>query len=298
MNNENSTAELKDVDELRVRIESLHKRAFSKTAISVLLNRLDSIVGQRQAAHQKNKTVDAHVASHSQLEEINVKLAEIKQFLSLHAKNSISYRKIDHEAVRRSLLVDNLRMESAYLDIVLTDIERFTKFCANAVLQIEDLLNYYYYVRFDKDINSFLALLTSFGSKFKGNPTKLSQINTATKLFAFEKELCYMPGKFYESKLTLIKEVRNTGQHRCTVLAEDYDQYFADYQLLIGRMRQAKAANRHYLKSYQDKEIEKNGKLAEFIKEQSYSTVREEVRSLYQLIIQSLIALHKHPINN
>lgn len=297
MNNESSSAELEDVEELRVRIEGLHKRAFSKNAVSVLLNRLDTIVEQRQATRQKEKALEVPMASNSHLEEINAKLEEIKQFLSLQAKNSISYTKIDHEAVRRSLLLDNLRMEGAYLDIVLTDVERFTKFCSNAVLQVENLLNYYYYVRFDKDIRGLLVLLNSYGSRYQGNPVKLSQITTAAKLYVFEKELCYIAGTFYESKLTLIREVRNTGQHRCSILAEDYDQYYGDYQALITRRKQAKSANRHYSNTDEDKEIEKKGKLAEFVKEQSFNVVREEVRSLYQRIIESLITLNKYIVS-
>ena len=84
----------------------------------------------------------------------------IRETLEIRANNSISYDFIlakGNQRLRDQLLIDNLRMENAALNLKEKELERFYSFCANAFYQIENVVNFYFYVMFP-DIDNLLNL--------------------------------------------------------------------------------------------------------------------------------------------
>lgn len=82
----------------------------------------------------------------------------IRETLEIRANNSISYDFIlakGNQRLRDQLLIDNLRMENAALNLKEKELERFYSFCANAFYQIENVVNFYFYVMENRDV-SFL----------------------------------------------------------------------------------------------------------------------------------------------
>lgn len=68
----------------------------------------------------------------------------IRETLEIRANNSISYDFIlakGNQRLRDQLLIDNLRMENAALNLKEKELERFYSFCANAFYQIENVVN-------------------------------------------------------------------------------------------------------------------------------------------------------------
>ncbi len=109
-----------------------------------------------------------------------------------------------------------------------------------------------------------------------------------SKMNAFEQEFHY-PFGIQDSKLIIIRKIRNLDSHRCSVLLENYDGHFKQYQELKSkRLTFYKQSGKHLPTSNADKEIENRGEIAEFIKNRNYGVVREEVRELYERIISIL----------
>lgn len=87
----------------------------------------------------------------------NEKIAKIKDALEIRADISIDYSFVKDIFIQRQLVIDNLRMENVLLNLSMPEKERYENFCVNAFLQVENLLNYYYFEKFNKNINAILA---------------------------------------------------------------------------------------------------------------------------------------------
>ena len=77
----------------------------------------------------------------------------IREALGIKADNSISYDFIlnkGNQRLRDQLLIDNLRMENAALNLKDKEQERFYVFCVNAFYQIENVVNFYLHVKYPK----------------------------------------------------------------------------------------------------------------------------------------------------
>jgi hypothetical protein len=215
-------------------------------------------------------------------------LQEIKQLLSLKATASIGYEVIQEEWVRTRLLADNLRMENVALDVHLPNGERFFEFCTNAFYQIENLLNYHFWKRFP-NFSDCVTHFVKHNTDFKYTPEKLPDILAHSKLEVFEREFYYAENSFYDSKLKLIRKIRNGTQHRCTVILDTHEKLYSDYiELLekIERFNKDPKTTVSYPKSASDKRVEEAGKLALLMKEHPYDQVRSELKTLYKKVLQ------------
>lgn len=215
-------------------------------------------------------------------------LQEIKFLVEIKAKPTISYDKITHEGVRKALRRDNLRMEQALFNITISDAEQFYSFCNNAFRQVENLLNYYYFKRFP-DSDAWLDHFKQMGTVFQDDkiPKKLSQVQAHTKLYCFERIHYHDPeGKiFYDSQLDLIKQVRNLDAHRCDVFKLEYEKHYQEYQKLLETIAGFKKNGRTFPKEKKHLQIEREGKLAEFIKAQNFDLIRNELKVLYEKVV-------------
>lgn len=157
-------------------------------------------------------------------------IKEIRAALQIRGQNSISYAFIANTVLRNQLLVDNLRMENYALDLeTIDETERFYYFCVNAFYQIENLLNYYFYVRY-LGIDSLLAHLeeATSGSQYpfkrSGKEKNVGDVVVNTKLFVFCLD-CFPFSKdsndFTFNLLNHLRMVRNEGLHRCDVIKKN-----------------------------------------------------------------------------
>lgn len=285
--------------ELKERILKLQQRKSNQQLAEHLMLRLGALKVLESTKEVSKETLhsDNEPSANSSWKEITQHLQDIKQLLSLKAAASITYEGITDSRVRNRLLADNMRMEKIALDVELSNGERFFEFCTDAFNQIENLLNYYYWKRFP-NFDDCVKYLKSIGTDFTRPPSKLSDIPAYNKLFAFEKEFYYNDDKFYDSKLSLIRKIRNSTQHRCTILEENYEKHYNEYVSLLDKIEtfksQAKSrglpATIKYEKTKDDKRIEEDTKLAVLIKEHNYDLVRNELVTLYKKVVQGLIA--------
>ncbi len=164
----------------------------------------------------------------------------IRETLEIRANNSISYDFIlakGNQRLRDQLLIDNLRMENAALNLKEKELERFYSFCANAFYQIENVVNFYFYVMFP-DIDNLLSFIenaTNVDGKysFKRNANKeyksVSDIEITYKLNAICTTL-FPDDKNIKITYSQLRQVRNEGAHRCMVIVEKHDESNALYR--------------------------------------------------------------------
>lgn len=184
--------------------------------------------------------------------DLGSEIIEIRNALQIKGRISIDYNYIKEDRLRQQLVVDNLRMENAALELKeLNEIERFYNFCINAFFQVENLLNYFYH----KKYSSIESLLDHFEklptSKFRrnGKERNVSDIIISTKIYAFTTEF-QSDLNFNPYKLSNLSKVRNEGLHRCTVIFNE----------------------------------EKENQLYSFFKYEDYTTIRSMLISLSRLI--------------
>lgn len=158
----------------------------------------------------------------------------IRETLEIRANNSISYDFIlakGNQRLRDQLLIDNLRMENAALNLKEKELERFYSFCANAFYQIENVVNFYFYVMFPNIDNllSFIENATNVDGKysFKRNANKeyksVSDIEITYKLNAICTTL-FPDDKNIKITYSQLRQVRNEGAHRCMVIVKEHDE--------------------------------------------------------------------------
>lgn len=123
----------------------------------------------------------------------NQELKKVKEALELRADFSIDYSFVKDIFVQKQLMIDNLRMENVLLNLSMSEMERYESFCVNAFLQVENILNYYFCEKCDRDIESILVTvedLTRYDKyPYKRIPNKtyvyVSEIPIASKIQAF-----------------------------------------------------------------------------------------------------------------
>lgn len=135
-----------------------------------------------------------------------------------------SYIPTKYAELKSKLNNDNIQMEFTYINQnIKNDTERFVKYCESALFQIENLLNYYYHVKFPNEKLLLKHLQENSNYTHKGEAVALSYIPIATKIFDFSKT--FFPYNelatekdYTGSTLSNINKVRNAGLHRCDVI--------------------------------------------------------------------------------
>ncbi len=160
----------------------------------------------------------------------------IREALEIRANKSISYDFIGEQRLRDQLIVDNLRMENAAIDIRKTEDERFYAFCVNAFYQLENIINYYFHRTFPNigDLLSVVEMYTAQEPKFyfkrTGKEKTVGDILVAHKINAF----CniFYPQDKIKVALGLLRQVRNEGEHRCMAVKQEKDENNYLYKFL------------------------------------------------------------------
>ncbi len=162
------------------------------------------------------------------IKEISDDVSAIRGALEIRANNSISYDFINNQRLRDQLIIDNLRMENAALNLKDDENSRFYSFCINAFYQIENVVNYYFHTLYP-NIEELLteierATLNEMESyRFHRNPNKVYQsvgdIDVANKLNAICNTLFH--GDNIKLTYSQLRQVRNEGEHRCMTIIND-----------------------------------------------------------------------------
>lgn len=157
-------------------------------------------------------------------------IKEIRAALQIRGKNSLSYSFISNTVLMNQLKVDNLRMENFALDLkTIDETERFYYFCVNAFYQIENLLNYYYFMTY-QDFDDLLNQIetatknSKYPYKRTGNEKNVADIPIAQKICAFCEVFFPSTSKnkdFTFKNLSDLRLVRNEGLHRCDIIKKD-----------------------------------------------------------------------------
>lgn len=185
----------------------------------------------RKRLRMTSSAISVHVSSTSIKDDVTA----IREALEIRANKSISYDFIKEQRLRDQLIIDNLRMENAALNLQDNENERFYSFCVNAFYQIENIVNYYFYCRYPK-INDLLTCIENAteneAEKHRfhrnGKEKTVGDIAISDKLNA----ICNILFPKDKVKITYsqLKQVRNEGAHRCMVIMKDKDENSSLYR--------------------------------------------------------------------
>ena len=161
---------------------------------------------------------------------ISSDIKAIRSALEIRADASITYSFVKNQRLRDQLIIDNLRMENASLNLQDPETERFYVFCVNAFYQVENILNYFYHTTFP-EVESLLKEIedatqgekNDFKFRRTGKEQNVGSIPVVHKLNAFFNSYLPEEGSLKWSIGTL-RQVRNEGEHRCNIIREEKDE--------------------------------------------------------------------------
>ena len=156
-------------------------------------------------------------------------ISAIRSALEIRANASLTYSFVRNQRLRDQLIIDNLRMENAALNLKEPEADRFYVFCVNAFYQVENILNYFYYTSFP-EIDALLKEIedgtqnekNDFKFRRTGKEQNVGSIPVAHKLNAFFNTYLPEEGSLKWSIGTL-RQVRNEGEHRCDIIRQEKD---------------------------------------------------------------------------
>ena len=156
-------------------------------------------------------------------------ISAIRSALEIRANASLTYSFVINQRLRDQLIIDNLRMENAALNLKEPEADRFYVFCVNAFYQVENILNYFYYTSFP-EIDALLKEIedgtqnekNDFKFRRTGKEQNVGSIPVAHKLNAFFNT--YLPEEVsLKWSIGTLKQVRNEGEHRCDIIRQEKD---------------------------------------------------------------------------
>lgn len=274
-----------EIDKLEAKLGPNH---LDVVAIKSLFQKLSQTeIKKRNSEQNKSDCYDELIPIKSDTEAI-------RNHLEIRANVSIDYNFIKNDRVKKQLIKDNLKMENSRLDIqIKNDTERFYNFCVEAFYQIEELVNYYFITKYPSDT---VAFLKTKNSQINSVEFDFLKIEISKKIYVFESLFYYgqvdANGRTirYESTINLIRDVRNEDSHRCNIIEQDNEHIVQKYIDLLKKIKDFNEVNKnrstkvYYQKSQEDKLIEKQAKLINFIKDKNYNLVRDTLQELVSKI--------------
>lgn len=164
----------------------------------------------------------------------NVKLNDIEKYLGLDYKLDSSTPDIDFSFIKEPFVLDQLtsdyREMLRYRYGVRSHKIDFSEFCRYAMLQVEQLLNYFYLNKFQstEDILKYIAENAKWANVEKIDSIK--SLSLAVKLSAFAYSN-HMRGR---DCLDFVKEIRNAQSHRNTEREGDNIHDFRNQLAMMG----------------------------------------------------------------
>lgn len=207
--------------------------------------------------------------------------------------NQINYDHIRYSAVKNRLRKDNIKMEKLLADRSVPTDDLFISFCTIAFHQIENLINYYYFRKFDVFENLLETLIKenpSFKSRYKTveNAKKsfkqIKDLNINVLVYLYEKEFFFDKDLYYNQEITNLREIRNDESHRCQVINIDTSRIVAEYESLQERISNNKKRNKNYGLSRIEKKLISNYQVLKFLEKKKFKEARKTVFSVNENI--------------
>jgi hypothetical protein len=164
---------------------------------------------------------------------ISKDVSSIRKALEIRAKASISYDFIDNQRLRNQLIIDNLRMENAALNLKEKESDRFYTFCVNAFYQVENITNFYYFMKFpnidilldeiETNTKNEKYIKNRFIREKRNKETDVSSIHIFYKINAICNSI-FPDDTSFKWTLGMIRKIRNEGEHRCNVIINDKNE--------------------------------------------------------------------------
>src|SRR5690606_11684966 len=184
-----------------------------KESLEKLLVLIDDICSKDENFWFKDKLSTSLGVNSSDEMNYNFKLSKIEGYLKLDGYKIIDYTDIKNEVVRNQLFRDCIEMSKYRLGKI-NDTISFDEFCRYAHLQVEELLNYFYYQKFNNDIklaNNFI--LKHWSGYTPPNSDKIISIPVFAKTLAFMSEFGFKNTSLSRT-LDFIRDFRNELSHR------------------------------------------------------------------------------------
>ena len=209
--------------------------------IKTTIEKIKLLANQNQEFAKEMKKIFGKSESSSDLPiltSVSSDVTAIRSALEIRATESLKYNFVKVPRLRDQLIIDNLRMENAALNLQEKESDRFYIFCVNAFYQLENIINYYYHVMFPNvnDLLNEIEIATSrdpeeFQFKRKGNEKTVVDITVYYKITAICNSL-FTDNLQLKMTLNNLRKIRNEGEHRCQVIWERRDESNNLYQFL------------------------------------------------------------------
>lgn len=230
----------------------------------------------------------------SKVDSLESILFRVVDFLAIDTEKVDLYKFISNESVRRQLELDFVLMEK-------TPASRFDSYCQNAFFQIENILNYYFSIRFSDNLEeakNYFSSRDDNSDDLKNMESvnyRVSKIPYGTKFFYFSREFMSERGKSMALSFSLqnIAYVRNSTIHKNSI---DIDQY--EEGIYLKYLQLPKKYNNDKLKyadllNIEDKEIFSLGQKIAYKKEKNFTRVKDSISKFVDLIRPLIESLQK-----
>lgn len=165
-------------------------------------------------------------------QQISDDVSVIREALEIRANKSISYDFVREQRLRDQLIIDNLRMENAALDLQHSEEERFYTFCINAFYQLENIINYYFHITYP-DIKELVSVIEKYTEQNKNEKGDFSYKKTGKEKSVGDIEIGHkinaicnvlFPKDKINMTLNQLRKVRNEGEHRCMIIQQEKNE--------------------------------------------------------------------------
>ena len=151
----------------------------------------------------------------------------------------IDYNDIPNEKIRTQLKIDCFEMARHRLGRVNhIHTPDFNEFCRYAQLQIEELLNYYYYEQFKSNLTAISKDIINYNAKATGkieNARELGQIGIIYKVWAFNNK--FGLGRNSINIMLQLCYLRNNLSHRSSLANKNDEQILEDFEKKNGLIK-------------------------------------------------------------
>ncbi|CAH8282899.1 hypothetical protein EV196_101740 [Mariniflexile fucanivorans] len=187
--------------------------AVKKESLEKLLVLIDDICSKDENFWFKDKLSISLGVNSSHEKTSNFKLSKIEGYLKLDGYKIIDYTDIKNEVVRNQLFRDCIEMSKYRLGKI-NDTISFDEFCRYAHLQVEELLNYFYYEKFKGKIGEANIFITNNWSFYiPPKSKKIASISVQAKAIGFLNEYGFNNSSLSRT-LDFLRDFRNELSHR------------------------------------------------------------------------------------
>jgi hypothetical protein len=221
----------------------------------------------------------------SRINSLESMLFRVIDFMSIGADKVALYEFITYETVKRQLELDYILMEK-------TPASSFNIYCQHSLFQVENLLNYYYALRFKGKIPeamTYFNLKTNEEEKNMARKFRVSQLSYGAKFTNFAKEFLSENNKptTLNTNIQSIAYVRHSTVHRNSYEIDDFEmEKLKEFQDLL------KKENTERTK--EDWDLFNLGRKIQFKQNTSFSLVKRVTVEFVQIIKPLIVELQRN----